>query len=111
MEATVSGNQISVSEKEKYLEEMKGQGNEAEIQKAEAELKEAKDRLAASQSNYENYKANPKQQPDFTGEDSAKKAWENEKEALQKNVQSAGYGKEDALTGNADSLRDADRIL
>ena len=29
MEATVSGNQISVSEKEKYLEEMKGQGNEA----------------------------------------------------------------------------------
>ena len=69
MEATVSGNQISVSEKEKYLEEMKGQGNEAEIQKAEAELKEAKDRLAASQSNYENYKANPKQQPDFTGED------------------------------------------
>ncbi len=111
MEATVSGNQISVSEKEKYLEEMKGQGNEAEIQKAEAELKEAKDRLAASQSNYENYKANPKQQPDFTGEDSAKKAWENEKEALQKNVQSAGYGKEDALTGNADSLRDADRNL
>ncbi len=72
MEATVSGNKIGVSEKEKWLEEMKGQGNEAEIQKAEAELKEAKDRLAASQSNYENYKVNPKQQPDFTGEDSAK---------------------------------------
>lgn len=111
IEATVSGNQISVSEKEKYLEEIKGKGNEAEIQQAEAELKEAKDRLAASQSSYENYKANPKQQPDFDGEDSAKKAWENEKEALEKNVQSAEYGKEDALTGNADNLRNADRNL
>lgn len=111
MEATVSGNQISVSEKEKYLEEIRGKGSEAEIQKAEADLEEAKKRLAASESSYENYKANPKQQPDFGGEDSAKKAWENEKEALEKNVQSAEYGKEDVLSGNADSLRSADRNL
>lgn len=111
MAATVSGNQVNVAEKEKHLKEIKENGNGEEIQKAEKELQEAKDRLAASQGNYENYMANPKQQPDFSGEDGEKKAWESEKEALEKSVQSAEYGREDALTGNADSLRDADRKL
>lgn len=111
IEATVSGNQISVAEKEKYLEEMKKGGSEEDIQQAEEALKAAKDNLASAQSDYESYRANPMQQPDFVGEDSAKKAWESEKEALEDNVRSAGYGKEDAISGNADSLRNADRNL
>ena len=111
IEATVSGNQVSVAEKEKHLEELKRQGNEEEIQKAEEELKAAKSALALAQNSYENYLANPKTQPDFTGEDSALKAWENEKKALEEGVQNAEYGREDTLTENADNLRDADRKL
>lgn len=111
MAATVSGNQVSVAEKEKLLEKVKEGGKEEDIRKAEEELRLAKEELEASVSSYENYKANPKSQPDFSGEDNAKKAWESEKEALEENVQSARYGKEDALIGNADSLRDADRKL
>ncbi len=111
MAATVSGNQVNVAEKEKNLEKVKKEGKEDEVKKAEEELKAAKEALEAAMGSYENYKANPKSQPDFTGEDSAKKAWESEKEALEENMQSAQYGREDALTGNEDSLRDAGRKL
>ena len=72
--ATVSGNQVGVAEKEKYLEEVRRQGNAEEIRKAEEALKEAKDKLALAEKDYEKYQSNPKTQPDFEGEDSAKKA-------------------------------------
>ncbi len=109
--ATVSGNQVGVAEKEKYLEEVRRQGNAEEIRKAEEALKEAKDKLALAEKDYEKYQSNPKTQPDFEGEDSAKKAWESEKKALEESVQNAEYGREDALTGNVDNLREADRKL
>lgn len=68
-----------MAEKEKYLEEVRKQGNAEEIRKAEEALKEAKDKLALAEKDYEKYQSNPKTQPDFEGEDSAKKAWESEK--------------------------------
>lgn len=109
--ATVSGNQVSVAEKEKHLEKVKGEGNAEEIKKAEEELKAAAEALEAAEDRYENYQSNPKSRPDFSDEDSARKAWESEKEILEDNVRNAQYGREDALTGNADSLRNAERAL
>ena len=109
--ATVSGNQVSVAEKEKHLEKVKGEGNAEEIKKAEEELKAAVEALEAAEDRYENYQSNPKSRPDFSDEDSARKAWESEKEILEDNVRNAQYGREDALTGNADSLRNAERAL
>ena len=109
--ATVSGNQVSVAEKEKHLEKVKGDGNAEEIKKAEEELKAAVEALEAAADRYENYQSNPKSRPDFSDEDSARKAWESEKEILEDNVRNAQYGREDALTGNADSLRNAERAL
>ncbi len=109
--ATVSGNQVSVAEKEKHLEKVKGEGNVEEIKKAEEELKAAAEALEAAEDRYENYQSNPKSRPDFSDEDSARKAWESEKEILEDNVRNAQYGREDALTGNADSLRNAERAL
>ena len=109
--ATVSGNQVSVAEKEKHLEKVKGEGNAEEIKKAEEELKAAVESLEAAEDRYENYQSNPKSRPDFSDEDSARKAWESEKEILEDNVRNAQYGREDALTGNADSLRNAERAL
>ena len=109
--ATVSGNQVSVAEKEKHLEKVKGEGNAEEIKKAEEELKAAAEALEAAEDRYENYQSNPKSRPDFSDEDSARKAWESEKEILEDNVRNAQDGREDALTGNADSLRNAERAL
>ncbi len=109
--ATVSGNQVIVAEKEKHLEKVKGEGNAEEIKKAEEELKAAAEALEAAEDRYENYQSNPKSRPDFSDEDSARKAWESEKEILEDNVRNAQYGREDALTGNADSLRNAERAL
>jgi len=109
--ATVSGNQVSVAEKEKHLEKVKGEGNAEEIKKAEEELKAAAEALEAAEDRYENYQSNPKSRPDFSDEDSARKEWESEKEILEDNVRNAQYGREDALTGNADSLRNAERAL
>lgn len=111
MASTVSGNQASVTEMEKNLEALQEEGSKEEIEKAKEALKEAKERLALAQAGYENYKANPKEEPDFTAEDNAKKAWESEIKALEKAAEDAGYGREDALAGNADSLRDAGRRL
>ena len=74
-------------------------------------MKEAKDKLALAEKDYEKYQSNPKTQPDFEGEDSAKKVWESEKKVLEESVQNAEYGREDALTGNGDNLREADRKL
>ena len=102
---------MSVAEKEKHLEKVKGEGNAEEIKKAEEELKAAVEALEAAEDRYENYQSNPKSRPDFSDEDSARKAWESEKEILEDNVRNAQYGREDALTGNADSLRNAERAL
>ena len=67
--ATVSGNQVSVAEKEKHLEKVKGEGNVEEIKKAEEELKAAAEALEAAEDRYENYQSNPKSRPDFSDEE------------------------------------------
>lgn len=109
LENTVSGNRVSVAEKEKRLAELQESGSGEEIEKAREELKAAREKLLSSQEAYEKYQENPMQKPDFTSEDAAKKAWETEKESLEDGVKSAGYGKEDALTAGAAGVRDAQR--
>lgn len=109
LENTVSGNRVSVAEKEKRLAELQESGSGEEIEKAREELKAAREKLLSSQEAYEKYQENPMQKPDFTSEDAAKKAWETEKESLEDGVKSAGYGKEDAMTAGAAGVRDAQR--
>lgn len=51
------------------------------------------------------------EKPDFSGEDSEKKAWESSKEALEDNVEDARNSKEDAQRELSDSLTRAGRAL
>lgn len=111
MEATVSGNQVSVAEKKKKLQAAEQSGKEAEIQKAGAELKTAEEMLAAAQNLYSAYLENPLTEPDFSAEDSAKQAWEAETKALEGTLQSSQYGREDALTKGAEEIKNAQRSL
>lgn len=49
------------------------------------------------------------QEPDFSAEDAAKKAWESERDVLEGNVRDAGYGKEDAQLAGEAGVREAER--
>ena len=88
LEATVSGNIADVAERERRLEEMQGSASPEEIARANGELEEAKEKLRASQTAYEEYGKHPMKEPDFTSEDAAKKAWETEKSSLEGNLRS-----------------------
>ena len=109
LEATVSGNRVSVAEKEKRLAALQGNGSQQEIARAQEELEAAKENLQTAQAAYEKYQQNPMQKPDFTSEDAAKKAWEAEKSSLEGGVRDAGYGKEDALLSGEAGIRNAER--
>lgn len=109
LEATVSGNRVSVAEKEKRLAALQGNGSQQEIASAQKELETAKEDLQTAQAAYEKYQQNPMQKPDFTSEDAAKKAWETEKSSLEGGVRDAGYGKEDALLSGEAGIRNAER--
>ncbi len=109
LEATVSGNRVSVAEKEKRLAALQDGGSPQEIAGAQEELEAAKENLQAAQAAYEKYQQNPMQKPDFTAEDAVKKAWEAEKSSLESGVRDAGYGKEDAQLSGEAGIRNAER--
>lgn len=111
LQATVSGNQVSVAEKEERLKELQESGSAQDIAKAQEELKAAREGLRTAQAAYEQYQKNPMQKPDFTAEDAAKKAWETEKDSLESGLRSAGYGKEDALVEGEAGVRNAERNI
>ncbi len=54
---------------------------------------------------------NPVEKPDFSGEDSAKKQWEDTKNNLEKNVQAAGRQLEDANMAKEEAVKNASRAL
>lgn len=109
LEATVSGNVADVAQRERQLEEMQGSATPEEIARANGELEAAKERLRAAQAAYAEYGKHPMEEPDFTSEDAAKKAWETEKNGLEGNLRDAGYGREDAQISGEAGIRDAER--
>ncbi len=109
LEATVSGNQARKEEKEAALAALQESGSAEEIAKAQEELEKVREELRSVQAEYETYSSHPMQEPDFSAEDTAKKAWEAEKHSLEGSVREAGYGKEDALLAGEAGVRDAER--
>lgn len=101
-----SGGTAAVSEEEKKLEEAEKalkilQGNLEQAKNLEEEAK--KTLLALTE--------NPVEAPDFSAEDSAKKQWEDTKDNLEKGVQTANRGLEDANVAKEGALQDASRAV
>lgn len=84
-----------------------GEDRETAQDKAETALERADEELRQAESKLDRWK----QQEDVTVSGNLVAGEDSEKEALEKNVQNAEYGREDALTEGADSLRNADRSL
>lgn len=75
-----------------------------EIDAAKETLEQAREELAAHESQRVS-------EPDFSVEDEAKKSWENGKTELERSVEQAGYGQEDAWLDREDSLRAEQRKI
>lgn len=73
---------------------------------AEAEAKKA---YEEAQSAYQSHADHPVQQPDYSAEDAAREAWEEQKESLKDAVESAKRTVEDAEQSQSDTLLDAGR--
>lgn len=109
LEAMVSGNWASMAEKERQLADLQEDGSEQEVETARTELEAAREKWRQAQKEYEKYQEEPMQEPDFSAEDAAKKAWESERDVLEGNVRDAGYGKEDAQLAGEAGVREAER--
>jgi len=109
LEATVSGNLARKEEKEAALAALQEAGSAEEIARAREELEKAEEELRNVRAEYEKYSSHPMQEPDFSAEDAAEKAWEDQKDSLEGSVREAGYGKEDALLAGEAGVRDAER--
>ena len=109
LEAMVSGNWASMAEKERQLADLQEDGSEQEVEAARTELEAAREKWRQAQKEYEKYQEEPMQEPDFSAEDAAKKAWESERDVLEGNVRDAGYGKEDAQLAGEAGVREAER--
>lgn len=109
LEATVSGNLINLKENEQKVAEAEEKGSQEEIKAAKEALDMAKKDLEEEKKALEKHNQNAVSNPDFTSEDNDRQVWEGNKEDLQDNLQSAQYGKEDALSGRQDTLLQADR--
>lgn len=75
-----------------------------EIDAAKETLEQAREELAAHESQ-------KLLKPDFSAEDEAKKSWESGKTELERGVEQAGYGQEDAYLNREDSLRSEQRKI
>lgn len=74
----------------------------AQQQACEAALKKAQQKLEA-------HRGEGRTKPDFSGEDAEKESWEAQRDALERNVQSANWTYEDSLRQKQKELQEAKR--
>lgn len=105
----VSGGDASVS----LLEEAKAKLDEAEksLQTLQKELTEAQALEEKTKQALRTLTENPVEKPDFSGEDSAKKQWEDTKSNLEKSVHAAGRQMEDANAAKEEAVKNASRAV
>lgn len=98
-------------ERQKALEVYEEWAAQEEKLKAEIGKAETEEAKAAAQAAYDEYKANPMEQPDFSGEDEAQAAWEEQKRALKEEIGSAEQSLEDARKSRDSAILEARRNL
>lgn len=105
----VSGGDASAS----LLEEAKAELSEAEksLQTLQKELTDAQALEEKTKQALQTLTENPVEKPDFSGEDSAKKQWEDTKSNLEKSAQAAGRQLEDANAAKEEAVKNASRAV